>query len=75
MTPTTKKVLMYGGIAAVGYFVYTKLRAPAAAVPPAVTSPPFMKPPVQVAQPTPAGGLLAELGLEQSLGSLRSSFG
>lgn len=75
MSTATKKFLMYGGIAAVGYLVYSRLRAPTPATPAAVSSPPLMKPPVQVAQPTSTSGLLAELGLEQSLGSLRSSFG
>lgn len=89
MSPKTKKLLMIGGAAVVGYIVYTKMKKPApqqvlvAANPKQLVSAgtiktaAIMMPVAQIAA-TKAGsatglGVLEELGLIEELGSLGGS--
>lgn len=85
MSPTMKKILLIGGAAVVGFVVYkkmtakkpaavTKISAPLAAKIAAVSKMQFAKMATATTSKMAGDDVIAELGLEEQLGSLGGAY-
>jgi hypothetical protein len=73
MSPKTKKMLLIGGAAVAGYFIYTKMKHSTTAMTPAqkLAARAAMQ---MTTGPTKAAGIEEELGVVEELGSLGGGF-